>query len=391
MTGTELAAHTGAVRALAARWLPCFGDGDFVCSPAGLWLALGAVASGARGGTAEELRNVLGVDGEAAAGAVTAGGRWLRRTEGVAVATGVWSGVPVLDGFRQGLPDVGFGPLAGAGGAQREIDSWVEESTGGRIDRLPLALDGSEDLVLVNALALKASWLGAFPAAGTRDKPFTDRNGDSALVPTMHRRIPATWAWRVGGATVVELPCQGAGSAGPAGAAGGDEGRAGAEGSAVRVRFVLGAEGDDPAGAPAAAWAEAGRREALRADGVELALPRFSLRARTDVYGQLPALGVSRAVRPGADFSGLSPEELCISKVVQEALVEVAEQGVEAAAVTTVAMTRSGAPPRPKVIEEIAFDRPFGVVVLDASGEVPLFVGRQSSAPRSPARAGGSA
>jgi len=46
---------------------------------------------------------------------------------------------------------------------------------------------------------------------------------------------------------------------------------------------------------------------------------------------------------------------------------------VKAAAVTQVAMTRSAAAPRP--LERIAFDRPFGVVVLDAEGEVPLFAG----------------
>ncbi|MET9434445.1 serpin family protein [Streptomyces sp. NPDC006551] len=364
MTGTDLATHTGAIRALAARWLPRLGDDDFVCSPAGLWLGLAAVASGARTRTAEELRELLGVEGGAAAEAVTAAGRRLGRTDGLAVATGVWSRVPVLPAFRRGLPSIGFGTLAD-GTAQSELDSWVARATGGRIDRLPIDLDGSEDLVLVNALALQASWLTAFPVAGTRDEPFTDGRGATTSVPTMHRRIPASWAWRVGGATVVELPC------------------AGEEGSAARVRFVLGADGDGPAEALAAAWAGHGTRERLRADGVELALPRFSLRTRTDVYEQLPALGITRAVRPDADFSGLCPSShgLCVAKVVQEALVEVAEQGVEAAAATVVAMTRGAASPRREVIEVIAFDRPFGVVVLDASGEVPLFAGWRSSAP----------
>ncbi|MGW7431050.1 serpin family protein [Streptomyces sp. NPDC054861] len=394
MGGRDPGAYAEAVRALAERWLPRFGDQDFVCSPAGLWLALGAVASGARADTARELGELLGVDAGEAAGAVTRAGRWLGRTGGLAVATGLWSAVPLLDGFRRGLPDVGFGTLAGAGagagagpeagagagagGAQGVIDAWVAEATGGRIGRLPLALDGSEDLVLANALALKVSWRHAFPVEATRDEPFTDRHGDTTSVPTMHQRIPSSWAWRVGGTTVVELPCEG-----PAGTgrAEGTEKAEESEGSAARVRFVLGAAGAEPAGTLAAAWAGDGRREALRADGVALALPRFSLRTRTDVHGRLPAPGITRAIRPGADFSGLSPRPLYLAKAVQEALVEVAEQGVEAAAVTAVAMTRSGAARR-KVIEEIAFDRPFGVVVLDASGGTPLFAGWRSSAPR---------
>lgn len=385
MTPGPIAFEADAVRALAGRWSTCLGEGDYVCSPVGLWLALAAVASGARGRTAEELRGLLGVEGEAAAEAVAVVGRRLAVTDGVASATGVWSRVAVLDAFRRGLPDVEFGVLRGAPArfelpdevfgatddvslgetpavAQDELDAWVREATGGRIAGLPLGLDGSEDLVLVNALALKASWLTAFPAHLTRDEPFTDGCGVTRPVPTMRRRIPASWVWSVDGVTVVELPCAG------------DE-------AAARVRFVLGRSGAGPADVLPAAWAGPEVRRPLAADVADLTLPRFTLRTKTEADAHLAALGVSRALRPGADFSGLSPVGLFISKVVQEVLVEVAEEGVEAAAVTQVAMTRSAAPPRRQAVERIAFDRPFGVVVLDASGELPLFAGWRRSAP----------
>ncbi|MEV6245208.1 serpin family protein [Streptomyces sp. NPDC051742] len=391
MTQTPTTPRADAVRELAARWLPLLGDGDFVVSPVGLWLALGAVASGARGRTAEEMGELLRVEGAAAAEAVTFGGRWLGQAPGVAVATGVWSRVPVLDAFRAGLPDVRFGLLPGAvwsalpdeafgatddmslgeiSDAQEELDAWVRRATGGRITRLPLDLDGSEDLVLLNALALKASWLTAFPRRLTRDEPFTDGDGNTRPVPTMRQRIPAGWVWHVGGVTVVELPCAGEGG--------------------VRVRLVLGAEGagpdwpgaDGPGDVLPAAWAGADARRPLVADAADLSLPRFTLRTKTDARKQLAALGLTRAVDPRqADFSGLSPADLYIAKVVQEAVVEVAEEGVEAAAVTQVTMPRSAAPPRHEVVERIAFDRPFGVVVLDGSGEVPLFTGWRRSAP----------
>ncbi|MER5963342.1 serpin family protein [Streptomyces sp. NPDC002057] len=382
MTPGPTVFEADAVQALAVRWLPCLGDDDFVCSPVGLWLALGAVASGAQGATGAELGALLGVEGEAAAGAVTGVGRRLAGTDGLAVATGVWSKVPILDAFRRGLPDVRFGVLPGAalfalpdaflgatddmspGGlpdAQAELDAWVREATGGRIAGLPLELDGSEDLVLLNALALKASWLTAFPGHLTRDEPFTDGYGDARAVPTMRRRIPASWVWYVDGVTVVELPCEGDVPA--------------------RVRFVLGPEGAGPAEVLPAAWAGPGAREGLVAESADLLLPRFTLRTRTEVHEHLPALGVRRALSHDADFSGLSAAAQRIAQVVQEALVEVAEEGVEAAAVTVVTMTRGAAPPRHEVVERVAFDRPFGVVVLDASGEVPLFTGWRQSAP----------
>ncbi|MFD8972103.1 serpin family protein [Streptomyces sp. NPDC059593] len=377
MAGFDSAAGADAVRELAGRWLPQLGSRDFVVSPVGLWLALGAVASGARGRTGEELAGLLGVEGEAAARAVTEARRWLGATDGVAVATGVWSTMPLLDGFRRGLPGVRFGVLPEAGyfalpdevfgatddlsfgeipDAQKEIDDWVRGATGGRIPGLPLGLDGSEDLVLVNALALTASWLTAFPAHLTRDEPFTDGSGVTRPVPTMRQRIPAGWVWYADGAVVVELPCEGGGA---------------------RVRFVLGAEGAGPREVLPAAWAARGERTPLAADSVDLALPRFTLRTKTDVRRHLDALGVRLALGPEADLSGISAAAMYIDKVVQEAVVEVAEEGVEAAAVTQVTMTRSAAAPRPAVVERIAFDRPFGVVVLagEGSGEVPLFLG----------------
>ncbi|GAA3396117.1 hypothetical protein GCM10017752_48680 [Streptomyces roseoviridis] len=340
------------------------------------------MASGAGGETAGELREVLGVAGPEAADAVSAlgrtgavagpdgtdaatgrdrtGGAFARGpADGVALATGVWSRVPLRPEFRDRLPGVGFGTLGAQ--AQREIDAWVRGATGGRVEALPVRLDGGEDLVLAGALALKAAWLSRFPAHLTRDEPFTAGHGATALVPTMHQRIPAHRAWRFGGATVVELPCAG---------------------DTVRVRFVLGEEGCGPAEVLPLAWAGPAARMPVRAEAVDLALPRFTLRTRTDVYARLPALGIGRAVRPDADFSGLSPVPLYVSAAVQEALVEIAEEGVEAAAVTVVAMTRGAAAPRQRRVERIAFDRPFGVVVLDGTGEVPLFTGWRARADR---------
>ncbi|WP_369143989.1 serpin family protein [Streptomyces sp. R44] len=376
----EADAAADAIRTLAARWLSRLGDDDFVVSPVGLWLALGVVAAGARGRTGEELRGLLGVEGEEAGAAVTLVGRRVAGTDGVDVATGVWSALPVLDTFRQRVPGVRFGVLPWAVlfalpdevlGAtddmsmgelpdlQEELDGWVRGATRGRITRLPLELDGSEDLVLLNALALRASWLSAFPGHLTRDLPFTDGYGDTRPVPTMRKRIPAGWVWYVDRVCVVELPCE----------------------EGVRVRFVLGAEGDGPADVLPAAWAGTGARRPLVADSADLGLPRFTLRTTTDALEHLAALGVGRALRPGAEFPGISDADLYIAKVAQSAMIDVAEEGVEAAAVTQVTMTRGAAPPRHEVVERIAFDRPFGVVVLDEEGELPLFTGWRSSAP----------
>ncbi|MEV8224681.1 serpin family protein [Streptomyces sp. NPDC079167] len=354
--------RTAAVQRLGEQWIRELarpGGGGFVCSPAGLWLALTAVAAGARTETAAELRTLLGVADHEAAAVVTEAARDWERTEALNVATRVWNSVPLRPEYEASLPDVGFGPVDAA-----EIDAWVCERTGGLIERLPLDTGGDIALVLVNVLALKALWELPFPMSRTREVPFTDAAGTSVHVPTMHAPVPRGDAWTTSGAYVVELRCR-AEPGGPAPA---------------RVRFVLGEPGEDAARVLPLAWAPEASRDPVDADAVTWALPRFTLRTRIGITAQLPALGVRLATDvAAADLSGLSPVPLHISDVVQEAVVKIAEKGVEAAAVTVVAARAAGAVPR--TVRHIAFDRPFGIVVLDGSSDVPLFAGWQADIP----------
>lgn len=369
MVGTALTGHAAAIRALAARWLHEAGKdagdegGDFTCSPAGLWLALTALAAGARGGTAEELRGLLGVAGPEAAAVFSDAAAELAGTDALTVATGVWSRVPVAQAYRSSLPDVGFGDLDGAG-----IDAWVREATGGLIDRLPVGPTARTALLLVSALALKARWEKPFDGVATRDLPFTDASGRTRPVATMSAEVPAADAWTVpdasGGRTrVVELRCRAEGA-----------------GPAVRVRFVLGEPGREPVSVLPAAWAPEAERLPVDADEVRLLLPRLSLRTRIDVTPQLARLGLAIGSGGPADLSGISGgAPLALGEVVQETVLRIAEEGVEAASATASPVFLSAGPER---IERIAFDRPFGVVVLDGDGATPLFTAWQSTAPR---------
>ncbi|WP_354596783.1 serpin family protein [Streptomyces sp. JL1001] len=332
----------------------------FVCSPAGLWLALAAVAAGARGGTAAELRALLGTADREAAPAVTEVARELATTGALGVATRVWSRVPVLRAYREALPDVRFDPMDPAA-----VDAWVREATGGLIERLPLEITDDTLLALVNVLALKARWEKPFEGWRTRDLQFTDAAGTVREVPTMGKDVPVADAWTAGGAYVVELRCAKEPDGGPG----------------ARVRLVLGQPGAGPERVLPVGWAPRTAGVPLDTDRVTIGLPRLALRTRVPVTEQLPALGVRLATSDDADFSGLSPEPLLVSDVIQEAVLKIAEEGVEAAAVTVVAMAPAGAAPRPQRVRHIAFDRPFGVVVLAGADDVPLFTAWQADTP----------
>ncbi|MFE1330632.1 serpin family protein [Streptomyces microflavus] len=383
-TDTDSSADTGsaararAVQHLAGRWIrdalatgkPAEG-GSFVSSPAGLWLALAAVAAGARGGTARELRALLGTADREAASVVTAAARELALTGALGVATRVWTRVPVADAYREALPDVRFDAMDPAA-----ADAWVREATDGLIGQLPLEITDGTLLALVNVLALKARWERPFDASRTRDLPFTDAAGATRPVPTMAKDVPLADVWAVDGTYVVELRCTG-----EPGGAGGPGGAEGPGGGGARVRFVLGEPGAGAGRVLPAGWADRAAGAPPAADRVTIALPRLTLRTRIAVTGQLPALGIRLATSDAADFSGLSPEPLTISDVVQEAVLKVAEEGVEAAAVTVVAMRAAGAARPPQRVLNLAFDRPFGIVVLPADSDVPLFTAWQADSP----------
>ncbi len=359
------------MRQLTHRWLESVArtpDGNFAASPAGLWLSLATVSVGARGRTAAAFEDVLETGPEPAA-AVAAAVRALEKTDALTMATGVWSRSPLREQFRAALPDVGFGELDDASPAV--IDAWVRGATGGLVERLPVRIVDGTRLLLVNALALRARWADPFDPAHTRDRAFTDAAGTVHQVPTMCKMFSAHSAWTVpepsGGLTrVVELRCATEGF------------------TPAVVRFVIGSPGRGASEVLPAAWAPTGLRARVDADQVRVLLPRLALRTTIEVTGDLPALGLERATRDDADFSGLSPQGLKVDQVVQEAVVKVAEAGIEAAAATAVRMMYAGmVTSRPRVAE-IAFDRPFGLVVLDSTGELPLFTAWQATAPRYP-------
>ncbi|NEP84246.1 MAG: serpin family protein [Okeania sp. SIO3C4] len=73
-----------------------------------------------------------------------------------------------------------------------------------------------------------------------------------------------------------------------------------------------------------------------------------------------------------ADFSGISSEHLHITEVKHKTFVEVNETGTEAAAATTVIMSRNI---QRKIVVEMLVDRPFFFAIRDNHSGTILFMG----------------
>jgi serpin B len=100
-------------------------------------------------------------------------------------------------------------------------------------------------------------------------------------------------------------------------------------------------------------------------------LPKFKFGFDCKLRDQLGAMGMPRAFAlDGAEFPGISGEQLSIENVIHQAKIEVDEEGTVAAAATAVTIVAVSAP---KVFR---FDQPFLVMLRDNATGTILFMGR---------------
>lgn len=117
--------------------------------------------------------------------------------------------------------------------------------------------------------------------------------------------------------------------------------------------------------------------KALDFKPVDVVLPRWTVTSRVGLSEALAAMGMPTAFTLAANFRGAAQQRpLFIQKVLQQAYVNVDEEGTEAAAVTAVAegtigLGRSALPPIP-----FHADHPFLYLIRDKTTGALLFIGR---------------
>ncbi|KAH9499888.1 hypothetical protein Btru_076844 [Bulinus truncatus] len=107
---------------------------------------------------------------------------------------------------------------------------------------------------------------------------------------------------------------------------------------------------------------------------VNLSLPKFKLTVRLNMNRTLsdPDMGMGIAFSEHANFTGIAPEPLRLSDVIQQATIELTESGTVASAATSVNVeSRSAA-------IDFKVDRPFVFFLRDEVHELLLFQGKFS-------------
>ncbi len=116
--------------------------------------------------------------------------------------------------------------------------------------------------------------------------------------------------------------------------------------------------------------------KSLRSRRVDVTLPRFRADSRFSLVKELKRLGMVDAFsQKDANFSGVTDqEEIFVKDVIHQGVIDVNEEGTEAAAATAVVSEKKDAAPEPPV--QFRADHPFVFLIRDLNTQTILFLGR---------------
>ncbi|KAF8773434.1 putative serpin-like protein [Argiope bruennichi] len=240
-----------------------------------------------------------------------------------------------------------------------EINDYVREKTNGKIDKVFDELSPSNVFVLLNAVYFKAAFNTLFKQERTRYEVFYNYGLESEArrVPMMHVTSYLPYA-SLDEFQVLELPYSR---------------------ENVSLLILLPNERDGIHDLEENFTPErlANVQRRLYRTTVDVSLPKFKLQFEKELSPELEALGAYRIFRTGADFSGITrSRNISVSEVFHKAVIEVNEEGSEADAVAEVIAEKTSL-----IIEKSRFraDHPFLFAIVEKSSNSILFLGRVNS------------
>ena len=246
----------------------------------------------------------------------------------------------------------------------RKINKWVEEKTADKIRDLVHASDINSltRLILTNAIYFKGDWALKFKKETTQTAPFTVRPGKTVNVPMMQQEGSFPFV-EDDELKMIELPYTG---------------------NDLSMIAILPARDVEQLGATLTLPKLQELRKRMYTQEVDLFLPRYKFETRYYLEEGLSAMGMPDAFDGrNADFSGMTGHrDFCISHVIHQAMIDVNEEGSEAAAATAIVMVTAAArvPGPPAVFRA---DHPFIFMIVHKPTDSILFLGRVSN-PSSP-------
>jgi serine protease inhibitor len=113
----------------------------------------------------------------------------------------------------------------------------------------------------------------------------------------------------------------------------------------------------------------------MRSQPGKVSLPKFKLEYETELRDVLSSLGMEQVFdATQADFSAMTDSTVALNTVKHKAVIEVNEEGTEAAGITSIGIHITSATPQNQAFE-MNIDRPFFFAIRDDITETILFMG----------------
>ena len=346
------------------------GDGNVFFSPISMYVAFSALYEGARGETAEQIRDAFRLDADAGRRHGAVGGLidHINKDDPystLAMANALWvdDDLHFLDSYRDAVVD-NYGAHAEHLDLEKDavehVNRWIEDNTNGTIkDVLTEELiNNLTRLIITNAIYFAGEWETQFPGSDTREADFWRNSSDITRTEIMSVTHTFDYA-QFDGFQIVRLPYKG---------------------ERLSMIILL------PDGRDAITDLEKSLsvqnidmwKKDLKPTLVRVQIPKFEIDSNYDLKRYLENLGIIDAFVYGAsDLSGIGHDAetkggLYVTAALHNGFVKVDEVGTEAAAVTVIIIGTEDAPE----FQTFRADRPFVFAIQDDETGALLFMGR---------------
>lgn len=335
---------------------------NLMVSPLSVSFAIGMTSNGAAGQTLTDIRKTMGFDGftedevNAYHHNLITNLPQLDPNTNIKIANSIWyaSGFTPLPQFLKTNTDFYNAQVQSLNfddktASLNTINNWVSQQTNNKIPKILDQMPDGARMFLINAIYFKSTWKTRFEAKQTYRAPFRLANNSTVQTDFMTSHTVELKNAYDNGTNIVELPY-----------------------SNDRYSMVLVMPDTDLKSyvnnLDQTKWDMLMSK--LTAAKSQITIPKFKFSYDIRLNDILKSMGMSVSFSDLADFSRINTGGgLKISEVKHKTYIDVNEDGTEAAAVTSVGVVATAAPPTN------VFDRPFIFAIREMKTGLILFTG----------------
>ncbi len=349
---------------------------NFVVSPLSMQMAFAMLANGAEEDTYKEITETVGMEGldrnqlreyarlmiehyvtdnSTSAGKNTP-------TEVLQMANSVWADYTLplyktyLTSSKSYFSAETYSIDFTADDATQAVNGWVSEKTNGKI---PSAIDDISNTValLINTVYMKASWATTFSSENNVKGSFRNSDGTAKECEMLH----ATRDLKYNAGDKYDVASLDLGN------------------FSYTMNFILPHEDTDAEtvlnGMDAKTLGEVAK--GMKSTYLDIEMPKFKVTSDLDMMETMREMGIKDAFdAKNANFGAMSPKGLFVNKAKHNTYIDVNEEGVEAAAASTIGMGYTSSGPDGREAIDFHIDRPFLFTIQDTKTGAVIFAGR---------------